>query len=177
MEKFIHLCDRLSQAGGVLSGVMMIFGILLVLAEIIARTFFSKTLYITEEYTGYLMCALTFLALAYTLKDKGHIRMVFLHTLLKGKPRVVLDIYAFAVGLLFCSVLTVTTSLFFWDSVVNNSRSMQISETYLAIPQFFMPLGALILTLQFAAEMGRSILRLRSGRLDDGETESSALGR
>jgi TRAP-type C4-dicarboxylate transport system permease small subunit len=177
MEKFIRLCDRISQAGGVLSGIMMIIGLLLVVAEIIVRTTFSKTLYITEEYCGYLMAAMTFLALAYTLKEKGHIRMVFLHSMVKGKARVILDIYAFVIGMVLCGVLTMTTADFFWDSLISNSRSMQISETYLAIPQFFLPLGSFVLTLQFVAEICRSVLRLRSGRWDEGETESSALGR
>lgn len=176
MEKIISWCDRISQAGGVMSGILMVFSVGLVLAEIIVRTIFNTTLFITEEYSGYLMAAMTFLALAFTLKDKSHIRMVFLHTVLKGKARVALDIYAFAVGFIFCAVLTWTTSLFFWDSLVNNSRSMQISETYLAIPQFFMPLGTLLMTIQFFAEMCRSIIRLRSGETES-ETESSALGR
>lgn len=41
------------------------------------------------------------------------------------------------------------------------SQSIQISATYLAIPQFFMPLGAGMLSLQFSVELLRSILILR----------------
>ena len=52
-------------------------------------------------------------------------------------------------------------ALFFWDSVATRSQSIQISATYLAIPQFFMPLGAGMLSLQFLAELLRSILILR----------------
>lgn len=177
MEKFIRLCDRLAQACGITAGIMMLVGLALILIEIVLRTLFSATLYITEEYTGYLMVGITFLALSYTLREKGHIRMVFLHTILKGKARIALDIYAFAAGLALCAVVTATTTLFFWDSVVSQSRSMQISATYLAIPQFFMPLGAFLMTLQFAAELGRSIIRLRSENVGEQEVESSALGR
>lgn len=177
MEKFIRLCDRLAQACGITAGIMMLVGLALILIEIVLRTLFSATLYITEEYTGYLMVGITFLALSYTLREKGHIRMVFLHTILKGKARIALDIYAFAAGLALCAVVTATTTLFFWDSVVSQSRSMQISATYLAIPQFFMPLGAFLMTLQFAAELGRSIIRLRSENVGEQEVKSSALGR
>ncbi len=175
MEAFIRFCDRLSLYGGVVSGVLTIVALVLVCAEMVVRTMFSKTLYITEEYTGYLMAALTFLALAYTLRDKSHIRMVFLHEILKGRARTLVDIYAFAVGFLFCAVLTYTCVDFFLDAIRTGSRSMQISATYLAIPNFFMPLGSLILTLQFAAEFCRSLLRLRTG--ETGEAESSTLGR
>ncbi|SFR13219.1 TRAP transporter small permease subunit [Desulfoscipio geothermicus] len=177
MELLVRLCDRLSHACGMVAGLMMLVGLALILVEIVIRTLFSMTLYITEEYTGYIMVAITFLALAYTLKEKGHIRMIFLHTVLKGRARVALDIYAFAVGLALSALITMTTFQFFWDSVVSQSRSMQISETYLAIPQFFMPFGAFVLTLQFAAELGRSLLRLRTGVVGEEEVESGALGR
>ena len=177
MEKFVRLCDRLSQICGIIAGIAMLVSLALILIEIVIRSLFSATLYITEEYTGYLMVLVTFLALAYTLKERGHIRLVFLHTVLKGKAKIALDIYAFAVGLVLCAIITVTTTNFFWDSVVSHSRSMQISETYLAIPQFFMPFGSMVLTLQFAAELGRSILKLRSGSEEEHEIESSALGR
>lgn len=177
MEKFVRLCDRLSAVFGVIAGGMMLLGLLLILTEIVIRTLFSMTLYITEEYTGYLMVGITFLALAYTLRERGHIRMVFLHKVLKGKARIFLDIYSFAVGLVFSAILTFTTYNLFWDSVVSQTRSMQISETYLAIPQSFMPLGCLVLTIQFAAELGRSIIKLRRGEVAEGDIESGALGR
>lgn len=177
MDNFVRLCDRLSVACGVASGALMVMSTLLVLAEILVRTAFSKTLYITEEYSGYLMAAMTFLALAYTLKDKSHIRMTFLHTLAKGRTKVWLDIFAFCIGCVFCAVLTYTTADLFWDAVVTKSRSMQISQTYLAIPQFFMPFGSLVMTLQFLAEIIRSVLLLQSGRVEHVEAESNLLGR
>jgi TRAP-type C4-dicarboxylate transport system permease small subunit len=177
MELFVRFCDRLAVACGVASGLLMIVSTLLVLAEIFVRTAFSKTLYITEEYSGYMMAAMTFLALAYTLKDKGHIRMTFLHTIAKGRAKVMVDIFAFCVGAVFCAVLTYTTADFFWDAVMTKSRSMSISQTYMAIPQFFMPFGTLVMTLQFFAEIFRSVLLLRSGKVDDVEAESNLLGR
>jgi len=177
MEGFVRLCDRLSVACGVASGFLMVVSTVLVLVEIVIRTAFSKTLYITEEYSGYLMAAMTFLALAYTLKEKSHIRMTFLHTIAKGKAKVWVDLFAFSIGFAFCAMLTYTCADYFWDSVVTNSRSMQISQTYVAIPQFFMPFGTLVMTLQFAAEVMRSILLLRSGHVGDVEAESTLLGR
>ena len=177
MESFVRLCDRLSNACGLASGLLMVVSTLLVLDEVLVRTAFDTTLYITEEYSGYLMAAMTFLALAYTLKDKSHIRMTFLHTVAKGRVKIWIDIFAFSVGFLFCALLTYTMTDFFWDAVVTKSRSMQITQSYLAIPQFFMPFGTLVMTLQFAAEIFRSLLLLRAGHVDDVDAESSMLGR
>jgi len=54
---------------------------------------------------------------------------------------------------------------------------MSITATYLAIPQFFMPMGILVLAIQFLAEIARSILHLRLGIVDEQDVESSMLGR
>jgi TRAP-type C4-dicarboxylate transport system permease small subunit len=177
MGKFIKLVDRINQGTGIITGFMMILATVMVLLEIITRTVFSKTLYITEEYTGYLMVGITFVGLAFTLKEKGHIRMTFLQTVLKRKARIYLEIYALTIGLLFFIVITYTTAGFFWDSVLSQTRSMQISSTYIAIPQFFMPLGSFLMTMQLIAELMRSIVNVKSGQIDIEDKDAMALGR
>jgi TRAP-type mannitol/chloroaromatic compound transport system permease small subunit len=47
MGKFVGLCDRLSQYCGIFAGIMVLVGLGLVLIEIIIRTLFNMTLYIT----------------------------------------------------------------------------------------------------------------------------------
>lgn len=161
MKKLINAIDRISGFGGFLAGAMMCMGVALVMGEIILRTGFSRTLYVTEEYSGYLMAILTFCALGYTLRERGHIRMTFLHKVVTGRPRVYLDMACFIVGFLFCVTLTWYMSIFFWDSVVTGSRSMQISRTYLAVPQAFLPFGSSVIALQFVSEFLKSIQILR----------------
>ncbi len=177
MTKLIRLIDKTSFVFGVIAGAMMLIGVLLVLTEIIVRAIFNSTLYITEEYTAYIMVAITFLGLSYTLKEKGHIRMVFLHKFIKGKARNYLDLYAFIVGFIAFSLITITTTNFFLDSLITGSRSMQISKTYLAIPQSLMPLGSFLVSLQLAAEVLKTIIRIQKGEMPEDETNSQELGR
>ena len=161
MKKLINLIDNLSGIGGWLAGIFMAVGLVISVAEIVYRSFLDKTLYVTDEYTGYLMAMLTFMGLAYTLRERGHIRMMFLPHILKGRAHVQFNMACFVVGFLFCAGLTWFTAEFFWDSVVSESQSMQVSETYLAIPQCFLPVGSLLLTLQFAAEFLKGLAVLR----------------
>ena len=176
MKKFIGLADKLSTLGGVLSGLMICLGGGLVIVEIIARSIFHSTIYVAEEYSGYLMSGLTFAALGYTLREKGHIRMTFLRSALSGKKQLLLDMICFGVGFIFCLGLSYVTFMFFWDSVTSGSRSMQISETPLAIPQFFLPFGALILCLQFLAEFLKNLHALKSGDYEHIQGEAKDLG-
>lgn len=161
MKLLIRMIDGLSAITGGLAGVMLCVGLLLTCGEIFLRTALDRTLFITDEYSGYLMCGLTFCALGYTLKEKGHIRMTLIHGIVKDRNRLYLDTICYAIGCIFSACITFFTGQFFWDSVVTGSQSMQISSTYLAIPQFFMPFGALILTLQFFSEFLKSVLIVR----------------
>jgi TRAP-type mannitol/chloroaromatic compound transport system permease small subunit len=161
MKKLIKLLDGISTFAGALAGALLCIGLLLTCSEILLRTAFNRTLYITDEYSGYLMCGLTFCALGYTLKEKGHIRMTLIHSIVTGRKRVILDAVCFFIGFLFSTSITLYTWDLFRDSVATGSQSMQLSSTYLAIPQFFMPFGAFILTLQFFSEFLKSILVLQ----------------
>lgn len=176
MNKFISYADKFSAVGGVLSGIMICAGVCLVIGEILARSVFNSTLYVAEEYAGYLMAGLTFAALGYTLRDKGHIRMTFLRSAIPVRAKVILDMICFIIGFLFCLGLTYLTFMFFWDSVVSGSRSMQISETPLAIPQFFLPLGAFIMLLQFLAEFLKSYAALKNEMYAEIPEEAKDLG-
>ena len=161
MKRLINLIDNLSGIGGWLAGILMAVALAISVAEIVVRSGFDATLYVTDEYTGYLMAMLTFMGLAYTLRERGHIRMMFLPHIIKGRAHVIFNMVCYLVGFLFCAGLTWFTGEFFWDSVVSESQSMQVSETYLAIPQFFLPVGSLLLTLQFAAEFLKGLALLR----------------
>ena len=161
MKRFIRVIDNISGICGGLAGFMLCAGLALTAIEIVLRGAMNSTLFITDEYSGYLMCGMTFCGLSYTLREKGHIRMTFIHKVVSSKGREYLDLVCYGVGALFCAGITCFTWALFWDSVATGSQSMQISETYLAIPQFFMPFGALIMTLQFLAEFLKTILVIK----------------
>ncbi len=153
--------DKLSGFNGWLGGIMMAVALVIAVAEIIYRSGFNGTLYITDEYEGYLMATLTFCGLAYTLRERGHIRMMMLPHFIKGRQRTIFNMVCYVVGFAFSIALTWFTYLFFLDSYVSGSKSMHVSGTLLAIPQFFMPFGSFLMTLQFLAEFLKGVAMLR----------------
>lgn len=161
MKGFFSFINKLSDWGGYLSGAMMVVGLSLVVIEILIRGLFVKTLYVTEEYTGYLMAGLTYFALGYTLKEDGHIRMTFLLHVLSKRNRILLEIVCFTIGFLFSVLFTSLTFGLFLDSIISGTRAMSISETPLAIPQALLPIGSFIMTLQFLSELVKRLLSLK----------------
>jgi TRAP-type C4-dicarboxylate transport system permease small subunit len=178
MKRLIKTMYAISAMAGALAAALLVIALILNSVEILIRSTIDRTLFITDEFSGYLMCGLTFLALAYTLREKGHIRMTIMHSLVKNRARLHLDTVCYVIGTLFSAFVTWHTASLFWDSVVTGSQSVQLSATYLAVPQFFMPFGALLLTQQFVSELLKNLLILRGD--SDGleiKTESAELGR
>src|SRR5690625_2626125 len=175
MQLLIKIIDKVNTFFGLLAGISMVLATLLIIAEIITRSVFSSTLYITQEYTGYLMVAITMFGIAYTLKESGHIRLTFFYKIFKGeKAKAFIDMYAFLCGLIVFSIITYATFKFFNGTFQAGTRSMQISKTYLAIPQFMLPFGSLLMTLQFLSEFLKSILKVinKDYDTDDEDDES-----
>ncbi len=162
MKKLIQAIDRTSGFSGGVAAVIVVAALFIAIAEIITRSVFGKTIYIADEYSGYLMAMLTFMGLAYTLRERGHIRVMVIIHFLQGKRRIIYTMICTFIGFLFCAGLTYHTFLFFWDSVVNKTQSMQITETYLAIPQAFLPIGSFLLTLQFVSEFLKGFAMLKN---------------
>lgn len=172
MEKVTRILDRISDLTGFMAGMMMLFGFVIVLIEIVLRALFTKTLYITNEYSAYMTVGITFLGLAYTLKEDGHIRMTFLHSLLKGKSVIILDIITFIVGIAFFSIITYITGKFAIGSYLIGSRSMQITRTLLWVPQSLIPIGSFIMALQFLSNTLKGIDDLRTDTWKKREVET-----
>lgn len=172
MEKVTRRLDRVSDVFGFIAGGMIIFGFVLVLVETVLRTFFTKTLYITNEYTAYMTAGVTFLGLAYTLKEGGHIRMTFLHSVLKGKNVIFLDIIIYIIGIAFFSVVTFITGQFAFGSYLIGSHSMQISRTLLWIPQSVVPIGSAVMITQLLSNTLKGINDLKTGDWKKREVET-----
>jgi len=92
---------------------------------------------------------------------RSHIRMTFLLHVLSSRKRVFLEITCLAIGFLFSVVLTYLTFGLFWDSLITGTKAMSISETPLAIPHSLLPIGSLIMSLQFVSELIKKFIALK----------------
>lgn len=157
MQKACNLIKNTSFFFGFVSGACIVSGCALIIAEIILRSFFHHTLYVADEYTGYLMAVSSFLGLAYTEESNGHIRMELIDYLKERFPKLIYFIKktSYILAAIFALYLTAVTWKHFYSSYTSHERSYQVSETLLAIPQFFLPLGSFMLFLQYMVNLSK----------------------
>lgn len=150
-DRLLRVVDLLSTVGAVLSGTTFVFMTLLILAEILLRTFFDKSTLIASEYSGYTLAAMIYLGLGFSFREGAHIRITFLRERLRGWALHILELLCASIGSLLCLLSTVFLSEMVHTSFQRGTTAYTVAETPLWIPQAIVLVGMSILTLQVIA--------------------------
>lgn len=155
---FIRFASFLAKAGAVLAVMLMAGMTLHVILEIILRAFFSTSTFVLDEFVGYGVAAMTFMALGYTFESNTLIRVNFILTKVHSRlGRQIIEILCVSAAL----VLTSYIALYFWKSVARNIERGSTSETIAAvplwIPEAFVLLGLAIFIIQMLAYIVRVV--------------------
>ena len=141
MQWLETLSRRLSLWGAYLSSLLLIALVGLILVEIVGRSFFDTSTMIADEYSGYLYLATVFFGLAFTFREKGHIRINIVTARLGEKGRRNMDVFA---GVLSVGVM-VFVLYYCWAFMIDAHEmemvSENVSETPLYLTQIPMPVG------------------------------------
>jgi TRAP-type C4-dicarboxylate transport system permease small subunit len=92
--------DGLYFGAGVLAAACLVGIVTLVLAQIVGR-WFGVLVPAAEDFAGYLLAALTFLALAHALREGAHIRVELVSARLPRPARFVVECVVLLVALAF----------------------------------------------------------------------------
>ncbi|PIE65401.1 MAG: DctQ-like TRAP transporter subunit [Desulfobacterales bacterium] len=150
-NRLLSVIEKLSTAGAVLSGVTFGLMTLLILAEIMLRTFFDKSTLIASEYSGYTLAAMIYLGLGFSFRQGAHIRITFLRERLSGWPFHFLEIICASIGSVLCILSTLFLAGMVHTSYIRGTTAYTVAETPLWIPQAVILVGLIIMTLQILA--------------------------
>jgi TRAP-type C4-dicarboxylate transport system permease small subunit len=165
LERFSY---RLAKLAAWLSAGILIYMVLHILFEIFLRVFFSKSTYVLDEFVAYATAAITFLCLAYSLHDNALIRVGMLLNRIRGKFRLVLEL--FSVSTMFIIVVLVTYYFWtktFWRDLIRGTLSESIAEVPLWIPELFAMVGLWLFGLQVFTMLMRLIIHGAPAPSDD----------
>jgi TRAP-type mannitol/chloroaromatic compound transport system permease small subunit len=160
MKKLINAIDMISTKAAGIAGMLTVAMVLLIVLEIVLRSVFAISTLIAHEYSAYFLACLVFLGLAYTLRTEGHIRIGIIVSRLSPRKQAYLNVIGAVIALAFSIYLSMHLWNLFHDSFTLGRLSFHPSRTPLAIPQFFLFAGSVLLALQFAAYIATTILSL-----------------
>ena len=139
-----------SSAFGAAGIVVILMG--MVVADIFGRKVLNKPVPMSYEVGAFMLVFIVFMGLAYSQRQKAHIRVEFLTIRMPEKARAVMDLLAFTLGVAIYGAI-------FYQTFKWSYHSFEIGE-YVAglvnIPkwpsQFAVVFGALLISLQFLSD-------------------------
>jgi len=153
IDNYLRILYRLS---GYIASVFLVLVAAFILTGIASRIFgfYIRGL---AEYSGYCMAASSFLALAYTFGENGHIRITLFLEKANQKIKRFLEIWCLSVATFFSGFLAFYFIKMLIISIEFGERSEGADEIYIWIPQVTVALGS---TIFFICVMHNLILMI-----------------
>lgn len=151
-ERFVCVIGAISAASGEVCAWLVVIMMVLVFYEAFMRYVFNRAPMIADEVSAYMLVAICFVGLAYTWKERGHIRINALTTRLPAKAAYRLRSITLVVA--FACVVTLTK--FSYDLIISTRnigiRSGSWLEVPMEWPRGLLFVGFLLLSLHLIAE-------------------------
>ncbi len=164
MNRFNSLIEGIASAGGYLSGWLVPIMMILVVVEVFMRYVMQRPLMVADEFSAYMLVALSFIGLAYTWRQGGHVRITILVSRMSWKTANWVRLGALIC--VFAFMIAMDQSAY---KMVRYALQMNMkSSTFLMVPLFWPQLtvfaGFVLLTLVVGVDIVQAVLKIRAGK-------------
>jgi C4-dicarboxylate transporter DctQ subunit len=149
MKKFLSIFDRLMDVMAMLAGVILVFIMLFICLEVILRDLFNYPIVGVTQITECLLLYITFLGSAWLLREEGHVKVDILIDRLNPKAAAFLGIIGSVIGIIVSVILTFFGFSLTWYFYRKGLYTPTILELPLSLIIIIIPIGSLMLIVQF----------------------------
>jgi len=168
MRKIVSVIEKITDiVSGHLPAWTVFLLMVMVLAEVITRYVFNAPLSIADEFGGFMLVGITFVGLAYTWKERGHVSVEIVTNILPPKIRQWVRFFTLILATLFCFPLIAGSYELLQDSILFGSRSGSWMKTPLVYPQSLLLIGSILLFLQLVAEILKTVIALKNPEIEE----------
>ena len=161
IKRISTIINRISLYAAYAAGVCAVLLIVLVLAEIIRRTFFNTSFLWSFEISSWLLVAFAFLGMGYTLQSGGHVRITLLASRLPEKVQSWLELILSLIG----AAMFIYFTIFLFEGMVSTYQMGEVGTSVLEPPIWLIwaaaVVGLSIFSLQFVGIFLESLIKLR----------------
>ena len=158
MNRFFRVIERISDIlGGYVPAGIVVILMSMVLIEVLTRYILRSPLIIADEMGAYMLVFIAFMGLAYTWKEKGHIRIEFIISRVSVKVRKWLRLVTLGMALAFSPVIVKACYDLVDYSFTFHQRSGTWLMTPLVWPQMALLVGSILVSLQILVEFIKAL--------------------
>ena len=174
LTKVANIFDRTIQVATLLAGILLIFLMLSVSADVVLRYFLGRPMGWVKEVAEYILLYIPFLVAAWVLKREGHVRTDLVLSRFSPRIQSIVNAITSLISAIICFLLT-------WFGVKATWYFFQVgyvTPTLLRVPKFIIIaiifVGSFLLFIQFLRRaysyLGKADRTSREGRRADRKT-------
>ena len=165
MKQLASAIDRLANFVGYLSAWLVPIMMMLVVVDVFMRYVMQRPLMVADEFSAYMLVALSFLGFAYTWRQGGHVRVEVVVNYLP--PR--LYDWVRLIGLILTFIFMVEMDRVAFKMIAYALQMKMRSSTWMMFPLFWPQLtifvGFVLLTLMLVGDIVQAGVKLRAGKI------------
>lgn len=164
MNRLASGIEKIAYLGGYLSGWLVPIMMMLVVVDVFMRYVMHRPLMISDEFSAYMLVALSFLGLAYTWREGGHVRIEVLVSHFRGR----LYDWVRLIGLILTFIFMIELDRAAYKMIVYALKINLRSSTWLMFPLFWPQLtifiGFILLSFLLVIDIFRIGIKIRAGK-------------
>lgn len=165
-QKIDKCIERLSNYASIIASFLLILTTALIFIEVISRNFFHFSIYIADEYSGYMLIGIVFLGSAFSFRNEGFIAIELFYNRMPTKIKSFMNIVVCGISLVYLFILFWNFQKFTFQSYKFNITSEYITRTPMFIPHSLMAIGAILLIFEVGIYLIKSFKQLRDNKIN-----------
>jgi len=153
MQTYVRIVSALSRLCGVGAVLLIVAALLVVCHMVFVRGVLGETVIWQTEFATFALVAATFIGSPYVLLVRGHVNVELLPLYLGPRARRALALATGIAGLLFCVAVLWNATFWWWEAYDGGWTTDSMWRARLWIPYLGLPVGILILVLQYIADI------------------------
>lgn len=155
---FIRGVTALSRAAATVASLMIVVAALVVCQMVFVRYVLGDSTYWQTEFVTFMLIGATLLASPYVLHERGHVNVDLLPMLLGPKGKLALALIGNFIAFAFIVIVAYTGFMLWLEYYETGWRSYTVWAPRLWIPMTFLPLGMILLALQYIAQTAAIVM-------------------
>lgn len=163
INKVISIIDDINEWTGRAAAFLGIILMGVVVFEVIMRYVFNRPHIWAMEMCGFMLLGITFFGGGYVLLHNGHVKVDILYMKFPPRVRALIDLIIYPVLLFICIVLVWYGGEATYDSLIHGYRTHSIWAPIIWPSQIIVPIGGILIGLQFFAKWLRDFIIVIGG--------------
>ena len=172
MGRLVRILERAVDLSGYFCAGLVLIILVLIFIEVFSRYVARQPLRIGEEFSAYVLVALSYIGAAYVWKEKRHVRITAVVSRVSTRFANWLRVTTLASALILMIGLCQGAYSFVATSFNFQVASNTVFRIPLQVPHLTVLLGFVFLTIWITSELAVAIVKIRSGEIVDEVTIS-----